>query len=571
MNKTVSLDWEKFKPNKFAALSTIDPHRLIEIFGAHTNGIKQQRNRHSNIKIYKIYRYFNYSKKHISQNTNSNYLELIKAAFPWEPDIIITMSDMQILKDIFPNSLILFRDALYCREPFPDELCSFDLSGLYHNSKIGEIINNNDDKLVSDIFTKTFFPKNNYISNILQKNQLSENNFYILPLQDSNHYNFYDESKYVDQVELIIDAANKFPNEKILITQHPDKKEIKINDLCSLNEIYPNIIYISELEGIKNISAQLLPYAKAIIGVSTGLLVQALFLGLPVILMGKHALAEHINKTQSDQERKKIAYQLITKVFFSYRYLYDANWFLTRIFMLKFFESGILSSDDMMIDLPNNIIKYLIKDKRDLIQNDSNLNDMEIQIPQRDNSWNAAQQFKEIILPISRRKDILQLVRPNGIGIELGVAEGYFSSELLECNRLSHLYSIDMYAGDRGHDIKQYLIALKNLNKYQNKNTLIKMKFDEALHLFPDNYFDFIYIDGYAHTGEEGGQTFNTWFPKLTKGGVIGGHDYSEQFPAVIKAVNSFTTDNDLKLFIIEDKSGGWNFNAFSWFAIKPL
>ena len=155
-------------------------------------------------------------------------------------------------------------------------------------------------------------------------------------------------------------------------------------------------------------------------------------------------------------------------------------------------------------------------------------------------------------MELKLRQDVIKLVSDGGIGIELGVAEGVFSERILTLNKLSYLYSVDMYAGDRGHDILQYSRAVKRLMPYRNSNTILKMKFEEALHLFDNEYFDFIYIDGYAHTGQDSGKTLNDWFPKLKKGGIFSGDDYSSQWPKVIEEVDKFVLKNNLELYIIE-------------------
>ncbi|WP_279473885.1 class I SAM-dependent methyltransferase [Aeromonas caviae] len=118
-----------------------------------------------------------------------------------------------------------------------------------------------------------------------------------------------------------------------------------------------------------------------------------------------------------------------------------------------------------------------------------------------------------------KRESVIFHARKGGVGIELGVAEGIFSERIMKLGQLSFLYGVDMYAGDRGHDINQYKSAFMRLDKYREKYALLKMKFDEALDMFPDEYFDFIYVDGYAHTGEEEGKTLHDWFPKLKVGG----------------------------------------------------
>ena len=178
----------------------------------------------------------------------------------------------------------------------------------------------------------------------------------------------------------------------------------------------------------------------------------------------------------------------------------------------------------------------------------------------------------EIEARISRfryRSDLSRILKPGGIGIELGVAEGHFSEALLKDSQLAFLYSVDMYAGDRGHDIDQYKRALTRLAPYRARNSVLKMRFDETISLFADNYFDFIYIDGYAHTGEEGGKTLHDWYPKAKPGSIFAGDDYN--FPLVAKAVDQFVEMHKLKLYVIEfEKGDNPSHNNPGWITIKP-
>ena len=162
------------------------------------------------------------------------------------------------------------------------------------------------------------------------------------------------------------------------------------------------------------------------------------------------------------------------------------------------------------------------------------------------------------------RDNLADLIPENGIAAELGVAEGKFSERLIERSNLKFLYSIDCYAGDRGHDAQQYFAALKRLDKYRDRNCLIRLRFNQAVEFFEDEYFDFIYIDGYAHNAQEGGETLTKWFPKLKEGGVFAGDDYSEKYPDNIKVVDDFVKNQGLKLYLINDR----NFHH-SWFCIK--
>lgn len=81
--------------------------------------------------------------------------------------------------------------------------------------------------------------------------------------------------------------------------------------------------------------------------------------------------------------------------------------------------------------------------------------------PDRDSHtpWNAML-LKERFGSVKRRRDLLDFVRPHGVGIELGVAAGPFSRLLLMRGRLSFLYGVDLY-GDDQHNVAEYRAALR--------------------------------------------------------------------------------------------------------------
>lgn len=169
------------------------------------------------------------------------------------------------------------------------------------------------------------------------------------------------------------------------------------------------------------------------------------------------------------------------------------------------------------------------------------------------------------------REDLIRYLNTeNNIGIELGVAEGKFSKTLLDTNKFKYIYSVDRYTGERGHDTKQYIKALKTLKEHETKNSLLRMNFCEALDFFEDNTFDFIYIDGYAHTGENEGKTLYDWYPKLKKGGMFAGDDYHSDWPKVIHHVDKFCKDNFLKLHIHKFKNKNNDYSKYpSWYVFK--
>ncbi|KKC27811.1 class I SAM-dependent methyltransferase [Sphingomonas sp. SRS2] len=170
----------------------------------------------------------------------------------------------------------------------------------------------------------------------------------------------------------------------------------------------------------------------------------------------------------------------------------------------------------------------------------------------------------------TRREDVATLFGEGAIGIELGVAAGDFSERILKFNHVGYLFSIDMWAGDRGHGVDQYREAIARLSPYRERNSIIRMRFDEALDLFNDASLDFIYVDGYAHDGELNGATFRDWLPKLKRGGIIAGDDYAPDWPLVVQAVDAFVAANGLELHVIDCHEDNWNSMYPTWFAMKP-
>ena len=181
-----------------------------------------------------------------------------------------------------------------------------------------------------------------------------------------------------------------------------------------------------------------------------------------------------------------------------------------------------------------------------------------------------SQALRTLAKIFTRREDVTALIREGGVGVELGVAAGDFSERILQFNHVGYLFSIDMWAGDRGHGVDQYREAIARLSPYRERNAIMRMRFDEALHLFGDETLDFIYVDGYAHDGELNGATFRDWFPKLKPGGIIAGDDYAPDWPLVVAAVDAFAAENGLELHVIDCHEDKWNSMYPTWFAMKP-
>ncbi|MDO9526077.1 MAG: class I SAM-dependent methyltransferase [Gemmobacter sp.] len=168
-----------------------------------------------------------------------------------------------------------------------------------------------------------------------------------------------------------------------------------------------------------------------------------------------------------------------------------------------------------------------------------------------------------------RRHDILNLLPegPDRIGVELGVAGGEFSRRMVASGRFATFFGVDMYADT--HDVTQYKTALRHVGLLAPYK-LLRMSFAEAYDLFDDESLDFIYIDGYAHTGQEGGETIWHWARKVKVGGLIAGDDYHPDWPLVVEAVDRFAAQTGFDLCVTTETEPDVDYAAHpTWGMIK--
>lgn len=157
------------------------------------------------------------------------------------------------------------------------------------------------------------------------------------------------------------------------------------------------------------------------------------------------------------------------------------------------------------------------------------------------------------------RFDIPKLVSWQGVGIELGTANGQFANECVKTGRFSRFYTVDEY------DDKYFRRYEEAVRKLGTRATVIRARFDEVVSWFPDSHFDFIYIDGFAETGNENGQTFYDWWPKLKSGGLFAIDDYATAWPKNKEAIDKFRDVMGIQFSVVPAIP-----NAKSWFNRHP-
>lgn len=164
-----------------------------------------------------------------------------------------------------------------------------------------------------------------------------------------------------------------------------------------------------------------------------------------------------------------------------------------------------------------------------------------------------------------KRDFLFDILPKNTVCAEIGVWRGDFSQKILDHLNPQKLYLIDPWKYEPDYGSSWYGEKDKNQefmdNIYSNvaerfkndsKICIVRMSSAEAAKIFPDNYFNWIYLDA-NHTHLFVKQDLELFWPKIKNGGYLCGDDYSTNGwwkDGVIKAVDEFVEINKLKLFV---------------------
>jgi len=128
---------------------------------------------------------------------------------------------------------------------------------------------------------------------------------------------------------------------------------------------------------------------------------------------------------------------------------------------------------------------------------------------------------------ITDRKALLQLIPKNGIVAELGVASGDYTSQILNISTPEKLHLIDIWHSERYNETLFNNVSTKFSSELSAGQVQIHRKLStEAVDDFPDDYFDWIYIDT-THCYKGTKAELELYASKIKPGGIIAGHDYT--------------------------------------------
>ena len=124
---------------------------------------------------------------------------------------------------------------------------------------------------------------------------------------------------------------------------------------------------------------------------------------------------------------------------------------------------------------------------------------------------------------IPSRREMLSIFPQNGVVAEIGVDEGNFSEEIIAQNKPAKLHLIDVWGTERYNKQKQRGVEEKLTRQISEGMVDINVGYsNEVVTIFPDSYFDWIYIDtshSYGGTKEE----LELYAPKMKPHGIIRG------------------------------------------------
>jgi len=136
------------------------------------------------------------------------------------------------------------------------------------------------------------------------------------------------------------------------------------------------------------------------------------------------------------------------------------------------------------------------------------------------------------------------------VGSWRGRSACYLGVEIYNSGKQIYLDCIDTWEGSKEHnlmgiDVSNNLLYKEFLNNIEPLRSIIKpirLTSEEASFMYEDESLDFVFIDA-SHKYEDVVQDMRLWFPKVKGGGMFCGHDYSPNWPDVVRAVNEFFTN----------------------------
>lgn len=228
------------------------------------------------------------------EEKEEKYIAYFKKLFGnWKPDVIFCWEfPTTLFRKLFPKALVLdIMPGAYMRPPYPKTI-SVDPVGLYANSFLKNYDDTQDFEALGDTneFLKIrdlyshYFNHDTDVKEVILDLVDPERKFekyWLVPMQISGYFGFYENCKYKDQFEFLMDVLQKAPkNVGVIATQYigslVSEKTLNNRNLGYIRSLHRNFLYSTEFEKLDNISQYIAPWADSVVTVSSTLGFQAL-------------------------------------------------------------------------------------------------------------------------------------------------------------------------------------------------------------------------------------------------------------------------------------------------------
>lgn len=172
--------------------------------------------------------------------------------------------------------------------------------------------------------------------------------------------------------------------------------------------------------------------------------------------------------------------------------------------------------------------------------------------------------------------DVLNERGLTGLAVEVGTHQGGYAVPFYRRWNGKLMFCVDRYITDTGRvhteDLGQLHEAMYKLGKpwcHVGEDSW------KAALSFPDEHFDFVYIDA-GHDYHSVRKDIRAWWPKLKSGGIFAGHDYidgdwvrqyTEKLSVAVletltygvrSAVNEFALEHNYEVLVTDDTPTSW-------------
>jgi len=164
--------------------------------------------------------------------------------------------------------------------------------------------------------------------------------------------------------------------------------------------------------------------------------------------------------------------------------------------------------------------------------------------------------LRKYIIAIPRRRAFVDFLinenKENMVGVEIGSSYGENALDMLKNLSIKKLYLIDPYKPYEEENkvlikhTKGYYVIKRRLEMFRDRVKIIPELSEKAVKSIQNN-LDFVYVDG-NHDYKFVKKDIELYWPKLKRGGIMGGHDFLAMHLGVCKAVIEFITKKHVEL-----------------------